>query len=68
MKDINIALAQLVHYALEKELIFDADCTWAVNQLLEVLRLDRFDDPGEVEEAELEDILANILELSLIHI
>lgn len=62
MKDINTALAQLVHYALEKELIFEADCTWAVNQLLDVLKLDRFDDPGDVEDAELEDILGDILD------
>ena len=62
MKDINVRIAQLVDYAEAKGLIDMDDRTWAVNELLAQLKLDRFDDPHTVEKAGLEDILTDILD------
>ncbi len=59
---INVRIVQLINYALECNLIQEGDRTWAVNQLLEQLKLDSFDDPGPVDKAELEDILGGILD------
>ncbi len=59
---VCVRVAQLVRYALERELIAPADRIWAVNRLLAVLGLDQFRDPGEVEPAPLEEILGGILD------
>lgn len=55
-------IAALVQYALDKGLIRPADRTWAVNQLLSALELDSYEEPREVPEMELEEILAGILD------
>jgi len=62
MKDIDVLVAQLVGYAEAKGLVDMDDRVWAVNELLAQLGLDRFDDPGAVEGADLEEILGGILD------
>lgn len=43
---INAAIDALVRYAEEKELIAPEDHVWAVNSLLEVLKLDSYEEPA----------------------
>ena len=43
---INEAISKLVTYALRTGLISQYDTTWAVNAILEVLKLDSYADPG----------------------
>ena len=61
MIDTNIR--QLVAYAIDRDLIDPRDSRWAVNRLLEVLRLDAIAD-GEIptEIPPLEEILAPLLD------
>ena len=47
---IDRAIADLIRYAEEKKLIAPEDCAWALNSLLEVLKLDSWTDPGVSEE------------------
>jgi len=61
MRDINYSVSQLADYALDCGLIETRDRTWAVNNLLEVLGISHYEDPGSVEKGDLEDILGNIL-------
>ena len=42
---VSEAVASLVHYALERGLIGAEDRAWAVNSLLEVLKLDEYREP-----------------------
>ena len=46
---IDRAIADLIRYAEEKKLIAPEDRAWALNSLLEVLKLDSWTDPGPVE-------------------
>jgi len=55
-------VAELVAYALRKELISEADRVWAINSLLEVLKVDHYEAPKAVEDRPLEDILRDILD------
>ena len=60
---VDREIAALVQYALDKELIGPADRTWAVNQLLDALHLDSFEEPQEIPAGmELEEILSGILD------
>ncbi len=66
---IYTAIAQLVQYALEKDLIAPADTIFITNQLLEAMALDAYDAPcADVDadavstSANLEDILAALLD------
>ena len=62
---INLKIAQLVNYALSRSLIEPADKIYITNQLLEVLGLDDYTEPERVPEAELEDILKDILDYAV---
>ncbi len=62
MTNIDLSLARLVRYGLDKGLIAPADRTWCVNRLLAVLKLDRFEAPEQVEIRPLEYILKDILD------
>ena len=44
---INEAISKLVTYALRTGLISQQETTWAVNAILEVLKLDSYTDPGK---------------------
>ena len=46
---IDRAIADLIRYAEEKKLIAPEDRAWALNSLLEVLKLDSWTDPGVSE-------------------
>ena len=44
---IDNAVSKLATYALRTGLIEDSEYTWAVNTILDVLKLDRYTDPGQ---------------------
>ena len=57
------ALSALLDYALKRELIAPEERIWAANQLLEVLKLDGWQDPGEPAAGQpLDRILAVLLD------
>ena len=58
----NQAVAQLISYALDKELIQPEERVWAINTLLQVLELDSCDLPEVTEREELSVILDALLE------
>ena len=63
MKDVSTYIAALVEYAVERELIEEADRVWARNQLLAALELDGFREPEEsLGDASLEEILGALLD------
>ena len=59
---IDTYISQLVQYALDKGLIDDGDRTWAFNQLLAALGLDRGELADSPAPRPLEDILRDILD------
>ena len=44
---INNAVSQLATYALRTGLIAESEYTWAINTILDVLKLDSYTDPGQ---------------------
>lgn len=56
------AIKDLVGYAVRTGLIEESDRTWAVNALLEAMRLDSWEEPQEAQERPLEDILRELLD------
>ena len=62
---INLKIAQLVNYGLSHSLIEQEDKVYITNQLLEALRLDDYTEPENTPEAELEDILKDILDYAV---
>ena len=62
---INLKIAQLVNYGLSHSLIEQEDKVYITNQLLEALRLDDYTEPENAPEAELEDILKDILDYAV---
>ncbi|MBQ1187289.1 MAG: UDP-glucose--hexose-1-phosphate uridylyltransferase, partial [Clostridia bacterium] len=62
---INTAIAKLVNYALACSLIEEDDKLYIINQLLDVLGLSDYTEPENVPEAELEDILKDILDYAV---
>lgn len=56
------AIEDLLGYALRTGLIEECDRTWAVNTLLEAMRLDSREEPQEAQERPLEDILRELLD------
>ena len=60
---VNEAVSKLVSYALQTELIEESDYTWAVNTILDVLKLDSYTDPGrEWGKIELAPVLEELLD------
>ncbi len=57
---INERIAQLVEYALEKQLIEPEDIVYTINSLLEALKLDDFVMPAYCQKLSLEQILSDI--------
>ncbi|MCF0136975.1 MAG: UDP-glucose--hexose-1-phosphate uridylyltransferase [Oscillospiraceae bacterium] len=61
--DRNTAIAQLTEYALRSGLIEPCEKTWAVNTVLDVLKLDSFEECGELPGGvELEEVLGTLLD------
>ena len=59
---IHDNIAQLLRYALEKDLIRPDDRMWAANRLIAALGLDRWEEPARAEARPLEDTLRDILD------
>ena len=51
------AIKDLVGYALRTGLIDEYDRPWAVNELLQAMGMDAWEEPAETHERSLEDIL-----------
>ena len=62
--NINTAVKSLVKYAINNEMIEKWDEIWAINTVCQALNMDSFED-CEAENAELEDILASILDYAV---
>lgn len=62
--EINIAIKSLVKYAMDKGLIKPDDEIYSINQIIEALNLDSFDD-CEARELELEEMLKAILDYAV---
>ena len=60
--NIHESVAALAAYAVEKNLVEQADRVWAVNSLCQALGLDSWEEPETVPAAPLEDILKDILD------
>lgn len=68
MKDINVLIAELVNYGMIKGLVDKEDEIYTVNRLLETLQLDEYTTPStDVENMELEDILAQMMDWAYEH-
>jgi UDPglucose--hexose-1-phosphate uridylyltransferase len=59
---INLKITQLVNYGIKTGLVEEEDRIYITNQLLEALSLTDYIQPNEAPEAELEDILKDILD------
>ena len=62
---INLRIAQLVNYGLSCSLFEQEDKTYITNQLLEALFLDEYNEPENIPEAGLEEILGGILDYAV---
>lgn len=62
--NINTAVKSLVKYAIDNEMIEKWDEIWAINTVCQALNMDSFED-CEAKNAELEDILASILDYAV---
>ena len=61
--EVNAAVAKLAAYALRRGLIAECEYTWAVNGILDVLRLDGWEDPGRwTGEVDLAGVLDTLLD------
>ena len=56
------AIKDLVGYALRTGLIEEYDHTWAVNSLLQAMGMDSWEEPQQVKDRPLEDILKELLD------
>ena len=60
---IDAAVSKLATYALRTGLIEENEYTWAINTILDVLKLDSYTDPGEEwEEIQLAPVLEELLD------
>jgi len=60
---VNAAISKLVTYALRTGLIEECESVWAVNAILDVLRLDSYTEPGQQwGEIELSQVLDQLLD------
>lgn len=62
---INRTIKQLVNYAVSKNLIEDCDRIYATNRIIEILGLDEYNDPKNVESEELENILSVLCDFAV---
>ena len=60
---VDSAISKLVTYALRTGLIEECETLWAVNQILDALKLDGYNDPGEIwGEIDLAAVLGELLD------
>ena len=62
--NINSAIKSLVKYAIDNDMIKKEDEIWAINSVCQALEIDAFDE-CEAQDAELEKILASILDYAV---
>lgn len=62
--NINSAIKSLVKYAIDNDMIKKEDEIWAINSVCQALEMDAFDE-CEAQDAELEEILASILDYAV---
>ena len=63
--DVNVYIASLVQYGLDKKLIEPCDTICATNQILDAMKLDSY-EPVAPEAMSLEDILQGLLENAVV--
>ena len=63
--NIDLSVAQLIQYALEKGLIDPEDYTWAVNRILDALHLSEFEQPRRIPPRPLPAILSELLDYAV---
>ena len=62
---VNRGIKKLVQYGLDTGLITEVDRIYATNQILDVLGLDEYEDPGAIEEpVVLEEVLRELLDFA----
>ncbi len=61
---VNTYISALVNYGLKNGLITEDDRIFAVNSILEALKLDEYEEPADVPDAELEEILKALLDFA----
>lgn len=65
MSDINVLIRQLVNYGINKELVAKEDEIYTINRILEVLKIDEYNEPENVDaDTELEKILSGLLDFA----
>ena len=62
---IHQAVADLVVYALSTGLIEEADCTWAINRILDALGLTDWEEPQTAQVRPLEEILKELVDFAV---
>ncbi len=65
MMEVNQAIMDLVDYALRTGLIEPEDRIWAVNRLLDALRLSDWMEPAAAQERPLEEILKDLVDAAV---
>ncbi len=60
--NVDVRIKQLVQYGKHTGLVPKLDEIYVTNQILEVLERDNFEDPGQVEDAPLHEILEDLLD------
>lgn len=58
---LNTYIKQLVNYAVKSELLPECEVNYATNLILDLFNESFYEDPGQVEESELSNILSNLL-------
>lgn len=58
-------ITQLVNYAIKNSLIAEDDKVYIINQLIDALGLSDFEEPETVDNADLEEILSDILDYAV---
>ena len=57
------AIKKLVQYGMDTGLITEVDRIYATNQILDVMRMDEYEEPeGELSETDLESVLKELLD------
>lgn len=65
MSDINVLIRQLVNYGINRELVAKEDEIYTINRILEVLKIDEYNEPENVDaDTELEEILSGLLDFA----
>ena len=60
--NINHSINKLIKYGIENEILYEEDKIYAINQLLNLFKLDDYNEEEIIEELNLEEILKEILD------